>query len=211
MKSCFYRPTKINIKEMTHIVANVRQELRFISQKGIQTEAEAIGYIEDLAGKLELCNYNPELYFWGLDQPENMPSDARVDFVYVPTYCLTASLIALIAQYPLLLEQNPVVLSTLKRGLYASSGRNFVGAGYDQIDGLLDTMEIFAHAPVSIFLKTHSDICPKFTALWRKYYLDLKDSLRTGKASVIPSEWSGVPVDYSAEILRIITLVETAK
>ena len=50
----------------------------------------------------------PEALFWGYDEPENMPGDARVDFFYIPTYLNTAFLMQAFRMIPeLILERVP--------------------------------------------------------------------------------------------------------
>lgn len=208
MKSCFYRPAAVNCNEFENILAEIQKEQQIICRKALNYD-EAAEYVTDLIEKAKILPNNPKLAFWCFDDPQNMPADCRVDFVYTPTYYLTANLLTLAVQYPILLEQIEAFPTTLQRAMEASAGREFKGAGYDSFRGVLNTMRIFSQAPISVFVKNHPDFCPIFSDLWQLHFDGLSNSLKIGTAARIPDEWSGKPIDYSRQIREIIDI--TAK
>ena len=203
MKSCFYRPAAVNLSEFQNILTEIQKEQQKISEKTLSL-GDAAEYVTDLIEKAKIFPHNPKMAFWCFDDPQNMPADFRVDFVYTPTYYLTANLLTLAVQHPTLLEQIEAFPIALERAMEASAGREFKGAGYDEFRGELDAMKIFARAPVSVFLRKYSDFCPAFADLWQTCFNELSDSLKTGSAARIPDEWSGMPTDYSGEIQEMI-------
>lgn len=180
MESSFYRPEKLDGKEFDRIVAGVREELGQVASGKISDYAGAREYAEDLAGKGTVLEHDPEMMFWLLDEPQSMPADCRVEYVYKPTYCLTAALIALAEQYPELMEED-LFRTVLRKGMKASVGRSFRGAGMDALKGLFETLEIFAEAPIAAFLKKYPDFYPDFTMLWEHQNKYLKSGVETGK------------------------------
>ena len=104
----------------------------------------------------------PDKRFYALFDPRKVPADARVDFVYTPTYFACAIIICAVSEYEDLLEDE-AIRETLYYGLNGCTGRKFLGAGYDDIDGFLDAMEIFAQSSAIIsrtpcFLSTRNCI-----------------------------------------------------
>lgn len=93
-------------------------------------------------------------------------SDVRVDFMYMPTYLLSAILMMAVLKTPAL-ANDPVIMEALGRGLNASCGRSLFGHGYDSYRGFLESVRLFIEAKTSAFIKTYPDISPRFAALWK--------------------------------------------
>ena len=98
----------------------------------------------------------PDKKFYALFDPRKVPADARVDFVYTPTYLSCAIIICAVSEYDDLLEDE-AIKETFYYGLNGCTGRKFLGAGYDDIDGFLDAMEIFAQCDVMSFIARFPD------------------------------------------------------
>ena len=111
--------------------------------------------------------HRSDMLFWGLDEPDSMPSDARVDFFYTPTYLATAFIIKATLIYPDLLESEDVKNKLIK-ALLGSTARNFSGHGYESIDGKVDAMKIFIAAGTGTFISMHPYFCQEFTDLFYK-------------------------------------------
>jgi hypothetical protein len=78
---------------------------------------------------------------WCLDvNPGRMPSDARVDFMYEPTYIVISILTYIKVNYSHLAEQIDNLDERLKKGMKFSTLRNLRGHGYDAEDGLRDAI-----------------------------------------------------------------------
>ena len=93
---------------------------------------------EDLKGfcKQAICDAQSnekfeDTLFWGFDDPRNMPSDARCNFYYLPTYLMTLTLVNAVLQYPDLLQIDGMK-DTLNKALKACTGRSLQGSGFDE-------------------------------------------------------------------------------
>jgi len=94
---------------------------------------------------------------------KHMPSDARVEFIYMPTYTLAAYLIHCKMVLKELFTNDEELETGFKGILLASTGRNMTGHGYEELDGLVDALEIFLTAPLKAFLAEHGKEYPEFT------------------------------------------------
>ena len=93
---------------------------------------------------------------------KHMPSDARVEFIYLPTYTLAAYLIHCKMILKDLFTNDPELEQGFKQILLACTGRNMTGHGYEELDGLVDALEIFLTAPIKAFLAEHGKQYPEF-------------------------------------------------
>ena len=62
-------------------------------------------YLYHLNRLAEALPKNPAMRFWGLADPATMPSGARVDFFYRPTYIDTAFMMRAALDYPSLMNE----------------------------------------------------------------------------------------------------------
>jgi len=109
------------------------------------------------------------LFFIPPDQDiKHMPSDARVEFIYMPTYTLAAYLIHCKMTLKEQFTQDEELETGFKGILLASTGRNMTGHGYEEFDGLVDALEIFLEAPLKAFLTEHGKEYPEFTKCVQK-------------------------------------------
>lgn len=92
-----------------------------------------------------------------------IPSDARVDFCYMPTYLCTAILMKAFMTNNSALTQNGK--TALKNGLKMSCGRNLKGHGYEGLKGQIEVLNIFKKAGLNEFIDLHPDFCPEFTEM----------------------------------------------
>lgn len=100
------------------------------------------------------------MLFYVLDDPGDMPADARVDFLYRPTYFAAAILVCIAVRAPDALEKDTAAFASVLR---ACTGRGFHGHGYESEQGLVDALDILLKAPIKVFLETHADVCPEFS------------------------------------------------
>ena len=102
-----------------------------------------------------------------------MPSDARVDFCYMPTYVCTAILMK-----AYLLEFDAITIrekSALKNGLKMSCARNLRGHGYGAFKDQIEALNIFMNAGLNEFIDLHADLCPEFAEMIEKIISQFKD------------------------------------
>ena len=92
MKYTFYRPNETNTETFDKIISDMYEVLVKISD-GYAKENELKDYLENLVKDQKCLQSNADMGFWGFDDPENMPSDARVMYFYTPTYIATGILL----------------------------------------------------------------------------------------------------------------------
>ena len=180
MKNTFYRPEKLNCQEFDRIIHEMRDSLTELVS-GQAKKEEVIQYVQRLIKEGKELPKDPELIFWGFDEPENMPSDSRVLYFYTPTY-IAASFLAYVRKHgpmeALLLEGFD---ETLRKGLNGCAGRGFSGSGHDGLKGLIDALFIFTSAQLHEFVQSHPEVSPKFTSIFLDVKRMLEDKLQTGK------------------------------
>ena len=109
----------------------------------------------------------------------NIPSDARVDFCYMPTYLATATLMKAYLTDP---ESFTIKeISALSSGLKMSTARNLRGHGYEGLKGQIEALNIFMKAGLNEFLDLHADICPEFSEMIEKIISGFEDMESQGK------------------------------
>ena len=103
----------------------------------------------------------PDRKFYSLIPTINVPSDIRVEYIYIPTYIVCGIIMYAVVKYPALMG-NRTFKETFYNGLNGCIGRNFSGHGYDSIKGFLDTMDIFSQSKVMDFIGTYPEFNPEF-------------------------------------------------
>jgi hypothetical protein len=104
MKYTFYRPNETNTETFDKIISDMYEVLVKISN-GYAKENELKDYLENLVKDQKCLQSNAEMGFWGFDEPENMPSDARVMYFYTPTYIAIGMLLNTKLNYPETVKQ----------------------------------------------------------------------------------------------------------
>ena len=177
-------------------------------------------WIENLQSILNLQSKDGS---FKLVSSNNLPSDARVDFYYIPTYVCTAILMK-----AYLLGNSNLNLSNLKitnysnldlsdskdlklsnsintklynkiekaliKGLKISTLRNLKGHGYDGFKGQIDALNIFIGGGLREFIDLHEDLSPEFT----KMILNIKSELESKENFTGP--WGE---SYEEDIIKI--------
>ena len=93
----------------------------------------------------------------------DIPSDARADFCYLPTYVCTAILMK-----AFLTDSSFSAKTALLEGLESSCARNLRGHGYEALKGQITALNIFMKAGLREFMDIHSDFCPQFSEMIEK-------------------------------------------
>lgn len=200
MKNTFYRPKKINCKEMNEIVGKLESDFNEILSGNV-SEEEATEYVRKLIEQGEPLEYKPGMVFWGLDKPVNMPADARVDYLYRPTYFAVGIMGKALSLYSSVGELDNFY-ETLLHGLNACTGRGFLGSGYNEMDSFFEALTIFAKSGIAKMTLENMDYSPLFTAQLKEAVKFLNSHLLTGKR-VDP--WTGK--DYIKEASAVAELL----
>lgn len=112
---------------------------------------------------------------------EGMPSDARVDFIFTPTYIAVATLSRILQDHPTIAIQIPGFLKSLKRGMLFCTYRELQGHGYDAIDGMLDAIMILSIGKVPALLDMAPEFSKKLRGLFGKVEKYLSEHLLHGE------------------------------
>ena len=200
--SCtFYRPEKVNINEFREIVKKLESDLDTLCNENINA-SDIYEYVYRLAGYARPLKRDPKMCFFGLDEPENMPSDARVGFFYRPTYLGAAIMIRSVMLHPELLDAADRYGAAVKKALpgilLACTGRGFSGHGYDGLRGVIETLTVFTKAGTAQFVEKYPGICNEFSDLYISSMNMIEERVRT---DTVKNGWGD---DYTKEAQMLL-------
>lgn len=98
----------------------------------------------------------------------HMPSDARVDFLYRPTYACCQIMMRALLGGKLSDEQGQRVKTALSRGLAFSCGRGLNGHGIEDLERQCEDVADFGHAGITEIVERYPMLCPEFFSLINK-------------------------------------------
>jgi hypothetical protein len=93
-----------------------------------------------------------------------MDADARVDFIFRPTYIATATLSRALCEFPLLALSILNYRRALQTGMRFCSHRSLQGHGYEADSGAIDALRILSLGKIPWLLHRHPDACPELKA-----------------------------------------------
>lgn len=198
MKYSFARTGKVDPREWEVICREMRATLDE-AEVGKFTQEEFAEFFRQAIRDGWPLPHNSEMVFWNFDLPETMPSDARCDFVYRPTYLIVCTMIVGINRYPELFNLCGI-RDTLARGLCACTGRGLEGHGYDATATLYENLRLFLGAGVQQFLDTFSNLCPEFTKLFNDTFEMIRDAYENGCHI---SDWERNFKEEQEELLKL--------
>jgi hypothetical protein len=136
---------------------------------------------------------------WSVAENDDlMPVDARVDFVFVPTYIAVATLTRVLLEHPELAKSIPALPQALRRGMIFATHRRLEGHGYDGTRGMIEALSIFAEGRVVEFLSENADFCPKLLSLLRSLKQNLVSRLSAGEIHGVWGE------NYAEDFLSVL-------
>lgn len=185
MSNSFYRPSEVNHEECARITEDMRETLIAVANGTIHP-GEALEQARWLVNQAEVTS--SDLAFWGYFEPDSMPHDARVDYIYTPTYLAVSILANVLMRLPSRAMRIDGFIGTLTKGLNAATGREFQGSGYESVSGLLHTLEIFADGRMFDFIDAYPDLSPSFTRLLQESEAFISGKISEGKLSGIWGE-----------------------
>ena len=103
-----------------------------------------------------------------LSSNRHMPSDARVDFLYRPTYVCCQIMMRALLGGKLSDEQSQRVKISLSRGLAFSCGRGLNGHGIEDLERQCEDVADFGHAGITEIVERYPLLCPEFFSLINK-------------------------------------------
>lgn len=158
----FARRDQVELDEFVKIMEYQKKAIQWI-QSGTATEKEIIEYIKGIMKTGKPCSQRDDMLFWGYDEPEKMPGDCRVAYYYMPTYYTVAFMIQAFHMIPQQLLGMKGFEEIFIKGLRGTTGRGFVGAGYDRENDFIRTLELFAEVNAPAFIMENPNFCPEFT------------------------------------------------
>ena len=186
MKCAFHRPEEINVEEFNNIVNGLKKDLAAM-ESGSVTKEETIQYLRELLPQARFLDHTPDMCFFGLDEPQHMPSDARVEYFYKPTYLAAAMLMHACVTYPGILEElltdamPPEELQKVVCGIFLGcTDRNLEGHGFDGLKGKLEALELFLEAGFNQYNMSYCHICPRFHKLMESSLMGLSYEYESG-------------------------------
>lgn len=196
----FTRKQKNNISEWSAINRGLQNTLKAVI-RGEYTEEELAFFCRSAIRDAESQPNDANMVFWGYDKPETMPSDARCEFFYLPTYLIVLIMVAGINRYPKLSEIHDVK-GTLSRGLRACVAHNLSGSGYEGYGILLENLEMFIRAGISGFLRDYPGICDDFSKVFNEQIKAVRAAYKRGE------HMAGWNQDFSAEQKEVLDLYD---
>ena len=206
MKKTIYRPVIRKQNEWDNILEERRNELSRLKTGKFENSVLHI-YLKELLLQAQPLSKNTNMRFFGFDRPSAMPADARVDYFYWPTYISTACCMKAIFLCPEIINmiredvvqitglEPMAILADCMRGC---TGLGFFGHGYENIQGLVETMDFFTEAHVQDFIAKYPHVCPEFTACFKNAVTYLADSAKNGKVAGV---WGDDHTDRALVIL----------
>lgn len=203
MKFTFTKTATINTEAWDKSNAKLEQDLNKLTSENL-SESVIHTYIEDMCRALQTVDNDncKGMLFLMYDAPVSMPADARVEYVYKPTYLAATIMMTAMNRYKNIAD-NSKIKATISAVLEASTGRNFCGSGYKSIDGMLDTLQIFADGDTMEFIRKFPNINKHFTIALKKALTVLETEICSGK---IKDAWSGE--DFSEKGKKILELYQ---
>ena len=103
----------------------------------------------------------------------HIPSDARVDFCYMPTYICCAILMkAFMTDCSAFSSREK---SALQNGLKISCSRNLTGHGYDSLSGQIEALNVFMKGGIREFMDLYPEFCPEFIEMITRIISNFRD------------------------------------
>jgi len=111
---------------------------------------------------------------------KDFPSDARVYFVFFPTYIAISILTRVFVDYPEIPEQIPNYKEVLRKGFKFATYRRLRGHGIGAELEMIETMEILSSGNVTKYLASNPDFCPEMLQILKDIKEDLATALQKG-------------------------------
>lgn len=145
----------------------------------------------------ELHSFQTEDGSFGLFNDYQIPREARIDYIYIPTYIGTA---ILMKEY---LNGNKDVEKGLIKGLELTQKTNLTGHGYEGEKSRIDSLKIFIAGGLGEFLEMKKEISPKFHEM-------IHNILHEYNSRIINEETKGAwGEDYQKDWLDITRSLKT--
>ena len=131
---------------------------------GLYGEDDLAAFCKQAVSDAQTNEKFEDAFFWGFDEARNLPSDARCQYFYQPTYLMTLILTNAVLQYSSLMELEGMK-ETLRKALRGCTGRNLAGAGYDALAEQHSNLRLFIKSNIMDFLAAYPALSEDFSAM----------------------------------------------
>ena len=203
MKFEFTTTTQVDTTAWSMSNRKLEQDLHELATTTL-SEVEVETYLTDMTKELKPVNNDScnGMLFLMYDAPSSMPADARVEYVYKPTYIAATILMTAMIRFEKI-AANDTFRKTTHDVLEAAMGRNFLGAGYDEYVGLMETLKTFAQGETLSFIEKFRAINEDFACKFEETLAFLETDICSGK---IKDAWSGE--DYSVQGNEVLAMYQ---
>lgn len=203
MKYTINRGSEVNTRLWRQMNERFKNDLDEIVLGNV-SEKDVLAYITEMVADMKGIGEINGLLFWAYDRPGTMPSDARVDFVYEPTYIAATILITAYCRYESV-RNNEELTEAFGKVLGASMGRSMAGHGYDAEEGFVYAMSIFAKGDTMTFINEYQEVNPNFCKFIKEYALPHLQDICSGNV-----EFEAFSRDCSEEAKEVWAKLEGA-
>ena len=179
---------RVDIPGMLDLVDSMMELLELVDE-GLVPDSEdyTLGdfrtYLESLIAGQRVSLGRTKAGSWAVvPEDSGMDSDARVDFIFRPTYIATATLSRALCEYPLLALSIAVNNEALVSGMTFCSYRGLQGHGYEADAGAIDALRVLSLGKVPWLLNRHPDVCPELKSAIDNVANDMAERLVNGTA-----------------------------
>ncbi len=178
MNNTFFVPNSIS--KFEGVVKKLKDDLIELTTSTVPEE-EVKAYVEKALDQYIVNSHNPKMFFWQLISPDSVPSEERVEYVYKPTYYMTAILMYAVLHYESVRSIDGI-LNVVCGAMTACTGRRFKGHGYYSHDGVIDTLAIMKQGQAFDFME-------KYPELNKEFYCLLNEACNDNKQLTIENVW----------------------
>ncbi|MEZ8202175.1 hypothetical protein [Vibrio splendidus] len=183
----FKKIKDFNIREMQFFVAKMEDVLLQLESYEIPnessfTERNLCKYCESLVENQRVDLSRTKDDSWAVvDDDLEMPSDARVDFIFTPTYIAVATLSFVYLNYPDIANKIDGYDNSLKKGMNFCTYRGLHGHGIEYIDGMIEALVILSIGQVPSLLDRKPEFFPELKQTFSRVENELDSILNLDK------------------------------
>lgn len=194
----------VDIPRMQRLLGSMQELLEALDEglvpdRADYTEGDFADYLKSLVQgqRGSLGRTSPGSWAVAPDD-SNMDADARVEFIFQPTYLATATLARGLCENPLLALGIPGFREALQSGMKFCSHRALAGHGYEADEGAIIALRALSLGRVPWLLNRHPEFCPELKTAIDDVARDMAERLAAGTAT------GGWAEDYSEEFRSAI-------
>ena len=191
--TAFHFTRDLHESEGTHALVCEREKIRDLRDCMLDDRAWE-GHTREEALQAVLSFQMPDGSF-SLVSDYRIPSDARVDFIYDPSYFCCQILLD-----EFLLTKNEAAAAALKTGLDFCCGRGLRGHGYEDTRDLLRNLKDFAYAGATICMEGNLGLSKRFNSLIRREVRNCRQALQMGHT------YAGWSENYLIDMMEVSEL-----